>query len=304
MAVLLISQNTSAGWLPPPLDILEEKVFDGDWKVSDGVGKPIKNIKSDGYICGWIDIVGFREMCNMNNVNYVNGSPRDFAIVKRDAWYTTCDGMVVVSFTSTLSIVDENGTTTAIQYTEFHWKKKVCVLVCHWKHHYEYQTITYSVESPETFNNTIDEYEITITCYNNSVTPYTLIYTPPRWNIIKQSVTYRGNTASWHNLTGMVDKNSRGTENVKFLNETGFDVDEDETITRRAEYFVINEAPLNWSLLDIHVYTPYVDNNSIMCNATIYNSEPSDFVAWKLLLIVLGILSTFLVGIGIVCWRR
>jgi len=312
LALIMFSSSASAGWLPAPLNILEEKVFDGDWNVSHKEGTPVKDVRASQHIRGWIDIVGFREMCNIDDVDYVNGSPRDFAIVKRDAWHTNVGGKVV-SFSSSCVVEDRNGVTTAIQYTSFCWKEKVCKrvcglvgchLVCHWKFHHEYQTIAYSVESPNTFNNSIEGYEITITCYNNSVTPYTLIYMPPRQNIIKQSVTYRNDTASWHNLTGLVMKNSRGTESVRFLNKSGFFIDENETITRRAEYFVINEAPLNWSLFGVHTYTPYACYTNVsVCNVTLYNSKPSDFIAVMPIMMLVGILSAFGIGIGITTGR-
>ena len=289
--------------LPAPLNIINEKVFDDDWSIADKIGDPVKDVKSSGHVRGWINIVGFRNMSVIDGVRYVNGTPSTFAIVKRDAWYTSVDG-VVVSFTSTSSTDDHYNYTTAVQHTVFHWKYKVCgVFGCHWVHVLEYLTVSYTAESPEVYNNTIDDYEITITSYNNSVTPYTLIYVPGRYNIIKHNVAYKGNITSCYNLTGLVKTNDRGTEHVRFLNEPGETLDENETITRRAEYYVINEAPLNWSLLNISVYTPYIVKNDPMCNVTIYNSKPSDFVAWKPMVTLIGILASFLIGIGIATGR-
>ena len=293
----------SAFDLPGPFSILNEKVFDEDWSIADGIGDPVKDVKSSNHVRGWIDIVGFRNMSVIDEVRYVNGTPSTFAIVKRDAWHTPIDG-VVVSFTSTSSVDDHYNYTTAAQHTSFHWKKRVCTIFgCRWKHYYEHLTVSYTTESPEVYNNTINDYEITITSYNNSVTPYTLIYVPGRYNIIKKIVEYKGNTTSCYNLTGLVKTNDRGTEHVRFLNEPGATLDENETITRRAEYYVINEAPLNWSLLNISVCTPYVVKNDTICNVTIYNSKPSDFVAWKPMVTLIGILSSFLIGIGIATGR-
>jgi len=293
----------SAWDLPEPFSILNEKVFDEDWSIADKIGNPVKDVKSSGHIRGWIDIIGFRNMSVVGGGRYVNGTPESFAIVKRDAWHTPVDGKVV-SFKSVSSIDDHYNYTTAVQKTTFHWKYKVCGLFgCHWVHVWEYLTVSYTAESPEVYNNTIDYYEITITSYNNSVTPYTLIYVPERYNIIKQSVEYKGNTTSCYNLTGLVKTNDRGTEHVRFLNEPGATLDKNETITRRAEYYVINEAPLNWPLLNISVYTPYVEHKDPICNVTIYNSKPSDFVAWKPLVSLIWILSSFLIGIGIVTGR-
>ena len=305
---MLLCHTASAFDLPAPFNIVNEEVFDGDWSVAHGEGTPVKNVKRSNHIRGWIDIIGFREMCNIDGVDYINISPKDAAIVKRNSWHTDVDG-TVVSFKSTCTVREYYGFTIATQHTSFHWKQEVCRKVCHnnkchtechWDNYYEYQTISTVEKSPNVFNNSIDGYNITITSYNNSVTPYTLIYIPPRWNIIKQTVTYRNATASWYNLTGLVQKNDVGTEYVQFLNKSKFVIDEDETITRRAEYFVINEAPLNWSQFDIRVYTPYIEKSDCVCNATIYNSKPSDFILWKPLIAVVGILASFLVGIFII----
>lgn len=304
LVLVLLSSNASAGFWDNtgPFSILGAEVFDGDWSIADKHGNPVKDIKSSGHIRAWIDIIGFENESIIDEVRYVNGSAKDFAIIKRNAWHTPVER--VVSFTSTCSVSDSDNTTTAVQDTIFHWKYKKCTLFgCHWVHVWEYLTVSITVDSPEIFNNSIDDYEITITSYNNSVTPYTLIYIPNRVNIIKHSVHYKNDTSSWYNLTGLVKTNSRGTEHIRFFNESAFIIDENETITRRAEYFVINEAPLNWSLLNIHVYTPYIDESGLFCNVTVYNSEPSDFVAWKPLITLIGILSSFLVGICIVTGR-
>ena len=303
LVLALISSNASASWLPAPFNILDDKVFDEEWSVADRVGNPVKDVKSSQHIRGWIDIVGFREMCIINGTMYVNGSPMDFAIVKRRAWHTPVNGKVV-SFTSTYHLADCGYMTTATQSILFHWKYKKCsVFGCHWVHVYEHQKIKYSTISPETFNNSIDDYEITITSYNNSVTPYTLIWIPNRWNIVKHSVNYKNDTASWYNLTGLVGKNDRGTEHVEFFNTTGYTIDVNNTIAIRGGFFVINEAPLNWSLLDISVFTPYIERGDIVCNATIYNSKPSDFILWKPIVTVVGIMASFLIGIFVVLKR-
>jgi len=297
--------QVAAAWsIPAPFNIVNEKVFDGDWSVADHDGNPVKVVRSNQHIRGWIDIIGFREMCLINETMYVNGSPKDFAIVRRKAWHTPVNGKVV-SFTSTYGITDEGNMTTASQTTNFHWKKKKCgVWGCHWVYHQESQMISYSTKSPEVFDNSINDYEITITSYNNSVTPYTLIWVPNRWNIVKHRVNYKNDTALWYNLTGLVDKNSRGTEHVKFFDTTGYSIDVNKTIARRGGFFVINEAPLNWSLLNISVFTPYIERDDPVCNVTIYNSKPSDFVSWKPIVMVVGIMMSFMVGVCIAFYRR
>lgn len=292
--IVFLMSNASA-WVGP-FEIQNESFFDCDWSIADKHGNPVKDVKSSSHIRAWIDIIGFENESIIDETRYVNGSAKDFAIVKRDAWHTPVDGKVV-SFTSTYSIADHNNTTTATQSTIFHWKYKVCGLLgCHWVHVHEYLSVSHTAESPEKFNNSIDDYEITITSYNNSVSPYTLIYVPDHDNIIKVTVKYKNNVSKWYNRTGWITTNAKGTEHVEFINETWQVRDHSDMITRRSGFNVINEAPLDWSLLNISVYTPYIEKNNATWNVAVINSKPSDFTSWKLILVFLITIVVFILG--------
>ena len=295
LIIFLISNASASAWLGP-FEIQNEEFFDCDWSIANKHGNPVKDMKSSGHIRAWIDIIGFRNESIIDGVRYVNGSAKDFAIVKRDAWHTSVDGMVV-SFISAYNIGDSNNTTTATQSTTFHWKYEVCGLLgCHWVHVHEYLTVSYTADSPEKFNNSIDDYEITITSYNNSITPYTLIYVPDRDNIIKAVVEYNNSRYIFYNRTGWVSANTKGTEHVEFINKTWDVHDKSHTITRRVRYNVINEAPLNWSQLNISVYTPYIEKDDCEWNVTVVNSKPSDFISWKLILVFILTIMVFVIG--------
>jgi hypothetical protein len=62
--------------------ILDEKFID---KISElPESSPVAEIniqQSSGYLAGWIDIVGYRDMSREKNVNYVPGNPADYVIV-------------------------------------------------------------------------------------------------------------------------------------------------------------------------------------------------------------------------------
>jgi hypothetical protein len=296
----MILAGTSVAW-SGPFEVLNENFFDGDWSIADAEGTPNKNVKSSNHIRGWIDIIGFENMSIIDEVNYVNGSAREFAIVKRKAWHTSVPGKVV-SFKSICSVIDTdyvyaNDTTSAVQHTHFHWKKKVCGLYgCHWVHHNEYLTVSYTVDSPITFNNTIDDKTVIITSYNNSINPYTLIYIHDRYNVIKTTVEYKNNTAKRCNRTGLVTTNDRGTEHVEFISNEWYIPDPNLTITRRSGYYVINEAPLNWSLLNISVFTPYIEHDDKNWNVTTINSKPSDFYDIEGIVVFVAMISILISG--------
>ena len=301
--MIVLTVGNASAWFGI-FEIKDETFFDGDWCVADAHGTPIKDVRTNhAHIHGWIDIVGFRNMSVINGTRYVNGTPSSFVIAKRGAWYEVPEGAVFVSFENIYSAFDtydqnKNITTTASQETIFKWKRWVCVagIGCYWAKHTEYLTVSDTVDSPYIFNNNIDNYTIVITSYNNSVTPYTLIYVPYRLNIIKETVEYKNNNTQCHNKTGWVTTNSKGTEHVRFLNKTLRVEDPTHTITRRSEYYVINEAPLDWELLNISVHTPYVVHDDLAWDVTVVHSKPSDYISWKLMVVFVFVLVVFLVA--------
>jgi hypothetical protein len=130
-----------------------------------------------------------------------------------------------------------------------------------------------------------------------------MIHVPEWWNIIRTTVEYKNNDTSWHNLTGIVRNNSRGTEHVWFVNDGTFIDDENDTIEKMAGYYVINEAPLNRSLLNITILTPYMEYTPTNWNVTVINSKPSDYIYFKVMFAFLAILGAFVVTAYVVLRR-
>lgn len=294
VATILVATVGGVSAWEGPFEINNETFFDGDWSVAADTGTPIKNWKHSTHISAWINITGFRNESIINETRHVNGSAKDFAIVKKFAKYQMGHRERKVSFKSTCSISDsyvlnKTNTTTATQTSTLVYQVKKPRLLGGYKwvtQTPEKLTVSCTVESPETFNNTITDMKIIITSYNNSVTPYTLIYIPYHWKIIKETVEYKNNITHYKNKTGWVTTNSMGAEHVRFLNNTLHIEDPTFTVTRCAEYYVINEAPLNWSLLNISVFTPYVEITDVPCHITVMHSKPSDHVHWEILLVL------------------
>jgi len=312
-AILVATAGNGSAWFGP-FEINNETFFHGDWSVAADTGTPVKNWKNSTHISAWVDITGFRNESIINETRYVNGSAKDFAIVSRSAEYSMSAGEQKISFKSTCSVSDyfvlnKTNTTTATQTSTLIYEVKVCSLLsgCKWvEKPPEKLTVSYTTKSPETFKNTINNYDITITSYNNSVTPYTLIHIPPCWKIIKETVEYKNNTTHYQNKTGWVTTNSKGTEHVRFLNNTLHVEDPTYTISRCAEYYVINEAPLNWTMLNISVFTPYVEITDVPCHITVMHSKPSDHVHWEILLVLISFIAlcTIVSYKVITGWRR
>lgn len=67
-------------------NILDEKFIDNINELPES--NPLAEIniqQSDGYLAGWIDIAGYRDMTMENNISYVPGNPANYAIVLGEA---------------------------------------------------------------------------------------------------------------------------------------------------------------------------------------------------------------------------
>jgi len=251
-------------------DLPNQEYWDGDWGVADEEGSPAKVVRSNMHIRGWIDIIGFREMCAINGTEYVNGSPKDFAIVRRKAWHTPVKGKVV-SFRSSQHIVDTHGVTTAIQYTAFHWKYHKCtVLGCHWVGVYEHQTISYSTRSPERYDVRIQDVPIYVTVCNRSFRPITHIMIPDAGSssmrgVMDIQVSYNGSNISRYDQVGFVVDNDRGTEYVEFVpfDDPSWITDDNQTtVGHFLGAATISDPDFNVSKLQIRMRTPYETRNA------------------------------------------
>lgn len=275
ISILLLAANASASNSDVEIieylsDLPNQEYWNGDWSIANEEGTPVKIVRSNAHIRGWIDIIGFREMCVINGTEYVNGSAKDFAIVKRDTWHTPVDG-AVVSFTSSSAIVDEHGVTTAIQYTSFHWKYKVCTIYgCKWKHVYESQTISYSTPSPERYDTRIQDVPIYITVCNRSFQPVSHILIPETTassmvGVMDVMVSYNGSNVSRYDQMGFVVNNSRETEYVEFVpfDDPTWVVDENQTVVNHfLGAATVHDPDFNVSKLQIRMRTPYETRNA------------------------------------------
>lgn len=243
-----------------------QEYWDGDWSIADEEGSPVIVVRSDDHIRGWIDIIGFRGLCSINETQYVNGNAADFAIVRSDSWHTPVSG-TVVSFTSHYAVVDDfDGLTTAILYTDFHWKYKVYTLLgSYWVHVYESQTITYSTWSPLNYDTHIQDVPVYIVAWNRSFQPRADIilldrYAPEMDGVMSSEITYNNSSVYRYDLVGFVVNNSKGTEYVEFvpLDDPVWVEDDDQTtISHFLGAATVAEPDFNMSKLHIQMRTPY-----------------------------------------------
>ena len=298
--MIVLTVGNASAWFGP-FEINNATVFEDNWSTLDVNNIAKVHTSSHKHVRGYVNISGFENSCVLGGVQYVNGSPEDSAIVKYKAWHTEITGNVE-EFVHTLTLSETcymgNNTTGARLDISLSWEKRVAFGAGHfgWQTVNEPLVVEDSVDSPEVFDNSVDNYTVIITSYNNSVTPYTLIYLPARWNIVKENVAYNGSSTTWYPVIGMVETTSNGVEYVDFIDRSLHVVDPDHVIMRVDKYYVINEAPLDWELLEISVQTPYVSYDDLAWDVTVVHSKPSDYISWGLIVVFVFVLVVFVVA--------
>lgn len=287
-------------------DVLDERFFDGAWtNVSEG--EPVKTVQTSGHIRGWIDIVGFESLCNIDGVDYVEGDPANAAIVKYDAW-DTIDGWNsnVDYLTKTLSLIDDGENVTAKLHVDLLWhtsrlrcsgSAETGGRHCWISKTYHRETANfYAVELCPDVLTPIENITASITIQNNSFSPYTSVSVPTQANIVSTEFIYKNNTVKHYHSLGWITNNSNGNEHVEFLNKSFWIEDDDQNVIRhQGDQCIINEAPLNLSELQITISSPYTTKNVTDYNVTMINSKPSDYIQFEMIMI-------FLIVIGVLVW--
>lgn len=246
-------------------ELLSQKCFDGDWSVVDKHGSSKSKTQSMDHIRAYIDIVGFKNECIINNTNYVNGDAKDFAIVKRRAWYTPVNGQKV-SLETSYTITDIGNKTIATQTTRFTWKYyKNTLLGGKWVYVDEGPlTVKSSVESPENFSS-IPEIPVHIAVHNRTVNPIAIISIPSEANpimknVVATRVSYNGSETTRYDKIGWIVKNWWGTELVEFVDkEQPLWEQKGEEISHQFHRFVIfcDREKFNKSCVNISFISPY-----------------------------------------------
>ena len=302
-------------------DLFDREYWDGDWEIASDHGKPMKDIKRTDNSWAWIDIVGFENESIIDDIRYVNGTPRSFAIVKYDSGYSVPENCEFVSYDVELKVIDtewdhKNDTTEAILHTKFVYKEWICYVIpnfgkfCYWEYYTEKITISCTVDSPETFATRIPDVQVHITSYNRSVNPVTYIYIPTEnhssmKDVMISRVYYNGSNITRYDQTGWVMENPKGTEHVEFVDDGALPSwvkdGNQSMIDHCGRLVTVFGQDFNISLLNISLHTPY--ETRYATNYTIDEVEDNAKVnvpLLKVILLIAGFIVAFILVIGVI----
>ena len=96
--------------------------------INDERLKPDKVEQSSGHIGGWVDIVGFKEIAKVNGteINYINGSPADKAVIRYDSWSKIDVPVCSISIKNGLTKTISGNYTVANLNIKLTWYSKHC----------------------------------------------------------------------------------------------------------------------------------------------------------------------------------
>ncbi len=277
-------------------DILNYTVWTGNWSDLLNTQKPDKTTHTQDHLHGWLDITGFQKEILYNGKKYVYGDPLPENVTKHDYYlkkYPTgvhhktreVHGLVVVEYdtwhskwqtprrkrhkvTNVYKVTNFNRTLELTQ-NETHITATLNVYMRWWYYHKvigdfycirhdEYLTLTDTIEKPETYPYTIWNITGEITEHYNNITPYTTIHIPQQDSVVFTNITYNGSSALRVDTLGII-VNDSGYKRVNFIeNSTFWKVDSNQSIIGAGGLdAVVYEAPINLSLLNVSISSPY-----------------------------------------------
>ena len=282
-------------------DVHNQEYWDGDWQIASEEGKPVRSWRDNCYgsddcsatISAWIDIIGFRNESVINGTRYVNGSSKDFAIVKRDARYSVPSSMRFISFKSTSKVIDctwDDGriSTEAIQSSKLVYEEWICYFIpdignfCYWQEYTDNLYVSCTTAAPHPYTTRIQDIPVRVVVCNRSFQPVTHIIipdedTPIMAGVREVQVTYNDSTVSRHDEIGFVVDNNRGTEYVEFVpfgEATWIEDDNQTEISHFLGAVTVSDPEFNMSKLQIQMRTPYETRNVTNYTVVVIDDTP------------------------------
>ncbi len=218
---------------------------------------PDVNWHESGYIRGWIDIVGFREMIWDNDTDFVPGNPVDFAIVQYDAGAEVPGS--VTKLLKSVQVSQANNFTTATLTVDLYWKSTICDENSCWEvPHHDKEQFHDSEKSPQTYNLTMKRpLNVTVTFYNNSYSPKAVVSAGKNNQTLSERYIYDGKQIEHFSKKGYVRTNEKGVKYITYYDADIWENNNETLFSRMDDSVVINMANFNLSDLTVTAVYPY-----------------------------------------------
>ena len=288
--------------------ILNESVWTGDWDDMKNPHKPQKNVIREKHTYGWMDITGYDREVMVDNITFVCGEPLqknynklevlplypfskhykrmiiDGVVIFYDSWHAKFYPknkrvMNVTDFSRTLSVSKNHTHISAKLKIEMVWWQTYCrkgssVIIT------TRETIILrdSIERPLVYPALVENNTIDITEYENNISNYSLIKIPRQDGVVFTNFSYKDHSVLRVNKLGIIREGVDGNLTLQFLNDTqAWIVDANQSVIGSHDGgVVIHETPVNLSLLNVTLSSPYESLTINNYNITHYHADPSE----------------------------
>lgn len=288
-------------------EILETKYLDFAHGLNySGVYAPDKNVQESGHISGWIDIVGYDNMTQIDGVYYIPGAPEDHAITKHKLWDTGLywnNNLDFIKITDELIFKDGDNITAEIDiHLLWHRSRLKCSGIpprcrIHKTYYHEYATFADTELAPRTFiSSDYSNVSVDVVIYNNTVSPKTTlkVLNVPE-NTITINYTHDNESITHYKGTATQEYTDK---NCPYMQINSTDIwDDDGNLSQFNGFVIIPSMNYSTDNLTVTVNDPYEAH--IVDNVTVYE------VRWhgakdtfsSLLLPFVAIVVIFIIGV-------
>lgn len=219
------------------------------YDLPSSTGIPEMNWQSSGHIRAWIDITGFRQMIRDNGIDYIPGSPEDFAIVQYDAKAKVPGS--VTKLLKSVQVLQENNFSIATLAVDLYWKSTICDKNSCWEvPHHDKAQFSDSEVSPKQFIFPGNQ-SVTLRNYTGSMYKPQVLNFKISPGIISINITTNNGSIKQYFKAGQV---AYTPKNIAYLNLISTDHYEQ---SGRDISKLNNEYVLNSNLSSIEFFTPY-----------------------------------------------
>lgn len=259
------TKEMSEGIFSSLFDILDRK-FTTSANVTQNNMYPAQTWEKKGkYTEAWIDVLGYRDQIKIGNQTYIRGNPEDLIISQSG----TKNNAPIPTGQETKQRVTRGSNNSMVvsldvktEYKTKSTKPKHVLggfyMASVLDSKSETETFTTTVQIPEQFP-VLNEPDVSVTYYNNSYNPHTIISIEDLAGITKIEYTYNGSVGTNYRLVGEEQKDSKGFVTANFSEVNTWDIIGDNLSNQNKKLYLT--GVYNNESLTVNVFTPYESFN-------------------------------------------
>jgi len=259
------------------LNDINNNTWDGSFdSLNYDATKPSVVWVSSPHMAAWVDIVGYRNLSRIHNVDYIYGDPVACVLVESEVkdllgWNDNVD-WIDKQYSYNVS----NGNIAAIISITMRWHHSTEILHPNGNkgvdkdYYYSYLTITDTERLPLQYNYTSAHTPVSVLFYNNTFSPKSIITVPGSSGLYYITYLYKNEYLKQYLMNAEVEDNPKGIEYINFTDKHTWD-ESAGNLSHLGSRCVISGANFTLDNLSVSLHTPYRALNTSGYNLTVDN---------------------------------